>query len=33
LFDATGPAIRLPFQSLAKGNHIAQWSGAIVVIQ
>lgn len=31
--DATGPAIRLPFQSLVEGNHIAQWTEAIVVIQ
>jgi len=31
--DATGPAIRLPFQALAEGNHIAQWTEAIVVIQ
>jgi hypothetical protein len=31
--DATGPAIRLPFQALAEGNHIAQWTEAIVVLQ
>ncbi len=30
---ATGPAVRLPFQALAEGNHIAQWTEAIVVIQ
>jgi TolB protein len=30
---ATGPAIRLPFQALAEGNHIAQWTEAIVVLQ
>jgi len=30
---ATGPAIRLPFQSLAEGNHIAQWTEAIVTLE
>lgn len=30
---ATGPAVRLPFQELSQGNHIAQWSEEIVVIQ
>jgi len=30
---ATGPAIRLPFQALPEGNHIAQWTEAIVVLQ
>jgi mono/diheme cytochrome c family protein len=30
---ATGPAIRLPFQALAEGNHIAQWTEAIVTLQ
>ena len=30
---ATGPAVRLPFQELAQGNHIAQWTEEIVVIQ
>lgn len=29
----TGPAIRLPFQKLDEGNHIAQWTEAIVTIQ
>ncbi|MEO8701725.1 MAG: hypothetical protein ABI867_16885 [Kofleriaceae bacterium] len=30
---ATGPAIRMPFQDLAQGNHIAQWAEEIVTIQ
>ncbi|MEO8840270.1 MAG: hypothetical protein ABI591_14760 [Kofleriaceae bacterium] len=30
---ATGPAIRLPFQALAEGNHIAQWTEAIITLQ
>ncbi len=30
---ATGPAVRMPFQVLAEGNHIAQWAEEIVVIQ
>ena len=30
---ASGPAVRLPFQSLTEGNHIAQWTEQIVVIQ
>lgn len=30
---ASGPAIRLPFQKLADGNHIAQWTEQIVTIQ
>jgi hypothetical protein len=30
---ASGPAIRLPFQSLTQGNHIAQWTEQIVVLQ
>jgi mono/diheme cytochrome c family protein len=30
---ASGPAIRLPFQNLAQGNHIAQWTEQIVTIQ
>ncbi|MBA3457978.1 MAG: hypothetical protein H0T42_33150, partial [Deltaproteobacteria bacterium] len=30
---ATGPAVRMPFQLLAQGNHIAQWAEEIVVIQ
>jgi hypothetical protein len=30
---ATGPAIRLPFQVLAEGNHIAQWTQQIVTLQ
>jgi hypothetical protein len=29
--DPSGPAFRLPFQSLATANHIAQWTQAIVV--
>jgi hypothetical protein len=31
--DPTGPSFRLPFQSVANGNHIAQWTQAIVVIE
>jgi len=30
---STGPAIRLPFQNLGEGNHIAQWTEQIVTIQ
>ena len=30
---ATGPAIRLPFQALPEGNHIAQWTEAIITLQ
>jgi len=30
---STGPAVRLPFQNLVEGNHIAQWTEEIVVIQ
>lgn len=30
---ASGPALRLSFQSLTEGNHIAQWTQAIVEIQ
>lgn len=30
---ATGPAVRLPFQPLTQGNHIAQWTEQIVNIQ
>lgn len=30
---ASGPAIRLPFQKLAEGNHIAQWTEQIITIQ
>jgi hypothetical protein len=30
---ASGPAIRLPFQALNEGNHIAQWTEQIVVLQ
>jgi hypothetical protein len=30
---ATGPAIRLPFQQLGQGNHIAQWTQQIVTLQ
>ncbi len=30
---ATGPAVRLPFQPLDQGNHIAQWTEEIVTIQ
>ena len=30
---ATGPAIRLPFQALAEGNHIAQWTEQIITLQ
>jgi hypothetical protein len=30
---ASGPAVRLPFQVLTQGNHIAQWTEEIVVIQ
>ena len=30
---ATGPAVRMPFQVLTEGNHIAQWAEEIVVIQ
>ncbi len=30
---ASGPAIRLPFQNLSQGNHIAQWTEQIVTIQ
>ena len=30
---ATGPMVRLPFQVLSEGNHIAQWTEEIVVIQ
>lgn len=31
--DPSGPSFRLPFQSVANGNHIAQWTQAIVVIE
>ena len=30
---SSAPAVRLPFQSLAEGNHIAQWTEEIVTIQ
>ena len=30
---ATGPAVRLPFQVLTEGNHIAQWTEEIVTIE
>lgn len=30
---ASGPAVRLPFQKLNEGNHIAQWTEQIVTIQ
>lgn len=30
---SSGPAIRLPFQTLSEGNHIAQWTEQIVTIQ
>jgi hypothetical protein len=30
---SSGPAIRLPFQNLAQGNHIAQWTEQIITIQ
>lgn len=30
---SSGPAIRLPFQALADGNHIAQWTEQIITIQ
>ena len=29
--DPTGPAFRMPFQDLMSGNHIAQWTEAIVI--
>ncbi len=31
--DPTGPAFRVPFQSVLAGNHIAQWTQAVVVIE
>jgi hypothetical protein len=31
--DPTGPAFRVPFQDVATGNHIAQWTQAVVVIE
>lgn len=31
--DPTGPAFRVPFQNVNNGNHIAQWTQAIVVIE
>jgi hypothetical protein len=31
--DPSGPSFRLPFQSVANGNHIAQWTQAVVVIE
>jgi hypothetical protein len=30
---ASGPAIRLPFQVLSEGNHIAQWTQQIVTLE
>ncbi|MDX2090621.1 MAG: hypothetical protein SFX73_22370 [Kofleriaceae bacterium] len=30
---ATGPMVRLPFQALNEGNHIAQWTEQIIVLQ
>lgn len=27
------PALRLPFQALAEGNHVAQWTEAIITLQ
>jgi hypothetical protein len=30
---ASGPAIRLPFQVLTEGNHIAQWTQQIVTLE
>jgi hypothetical protein len=29
--DPTGPAFRMPFQLLESGNHIAQWTQAVVI--
>ena len=29
--DPSGPAFRMPFQTLAAGNHIAQWADAVVI--
>ncbi len=29
--DPSGPAFRVPFQDLATGNHIAQWTDAVVI--
>ncbi|MGE5186059.1 MAG: TolB family protein [Acidobacteriota bacterium] len=29
--DPTGPAFRLPFQLLESGNHIAQWTQAVII--
>jgi TolB protein len=29
--DPTGPAFRMPFQALESGNHIAQWTEAVVI--
>ncbi len=29
--DPSGPAFRLPFQTLQNGNHIAQWADAVVI--
>jgi len=29
--DPTGPAFRMPFQDLMTGNHIAQWTEAVVI--
>jgi hypothetical protein len=29
--DPSGPAFRMPFQLLAAGNHIAQWTQAVVI--
>lgn len=31
--DPSGPSFHLPFQSVANGNHIAQWTQAVVVIE
>lgn len=31
--DPTGPAFRVPFQDVNTGNHIAQWTQAVVVIE
>lgn len=31
--DPSGPAFRLPFQNVATGNHIAQWTQEVVVIE
>ncbi|MBK7539901.1 MAG: PD40 domain-containing protein [Myxococcales bacterium] len=31
--DPSGPAFRVPFQDVATGNHIAQWTQAIVAIE